>query len=315
MTEVPLDARARLLVKSLTPPLLWEALKAGKARVVRTANDPVAEPEPPPPPAAEPPPEWEYVPEGWSRAAADERVKGWDVEAIAQAYRAKWPSYIEALRGPGPLGVYHEVVAGEAVDALDHGAHTMLVSYAYVLALTAGGKQRVSILDWGGGSGHYLPLSRAVLPGVEIDYTCKDVPALVALGRELFPEACFLEDDDEALLRTYDLVLVSGSLQYSEGWPAALARLGEAAGSYLYVTRLPVALAAPSFVVLQRAYAYGYDTEYLGWVVNREELLREAAAARLELVREFLLQAWFTAPGAPEQPVEHRGFLFRRACT
>jgi len=315
VSEVPLDARVRLLVKSLTPPLLWGVLKSARARGVRSANEVEPAPEPSPPPVAEPPPEWEYVPEGWSRAATDERVKGWDVDAIAEAYRAKWPSYLEALRGPGPLGVYHEVVAGETVASLDHGAHTMLVSYAYVLALTAREKQRVSILDWGGGSGHYLPLSRAVLPDVEIDYSCKDVPALVSLGRELFPEARFLEDDDEALSRPYDLVLASGSLQYSESWPDTLARLGEAAGSYLYVTRLPVALEEPSFVVLQRAYAYGYDTEYLGWVVNREELLREAAAARLELVREFLLQAWFTARGAPEQPVEHRGFLFRRIRT
>ena len=46
------------------------------------------------------------------------------------------------------------------------------------------------------------------------------------------------------------------------------------AGSY--VTRLPIALDAPSFVVLQRAGAYGYETEYLGWVVNRDELLDAA---------------------------------------
>jgi hypothetical protein len=49
---------------------------------------------------------------------------------------------------------------------------------------------------------------------------------------------------------------------------------------------------------------------YLGWVVNRDELLDTAAGAGLELVREVLLPAWLSAEGAPESPIEHRGFLF-----
>jgi putative methyltransferase (TIGR04325 family) len=304
-------ARVRLLVRSLTPPVLWNALKGLKDRRARPAATSTGEPDIEAPPEAEPePPEWEYVPEGWARAS-DPSVKGWNVDAIVEAYRAKWPSYVRALEGPRPLGVYHEVVAGEGVWTEDESAHNMLVSFAYVLALAAHRKERVSLLDWGGGIGHYYVLARAVLPSVEIEYASKDVSKLAAYGRELFPEARFY-DDDSCLERRYDLVLVSGSLQYSKDWPATLARLADAADGYLYVTRLPVAFRAPSFVVLQRAYAYGYDTEYLGWVVNRDELLREAERAGLELVREFLLAARFAADGAPESPVGHRGFLFRR---
>jgi putative methyltransferase (TIGR04325 family) len=312
----PLAARVRLLVKQLVPPILWAALKAAKDRL-----RPRPEPAPEPAPAAEPeaapepeaPPEWEYVPEGWERARRDADVKGWDVDAVVEANRAKWPAYLEALQGPSPLGVYHEAVAGDRVDVHDHSAHNMLVSYAYVLALAAHGSSRVSVLDWGGGAGHYEVLSRAVLPpGVELDYHCKDVPKLAALGRELLPHATF-HDDDSCLERTYDLVFASGSLQYSEDWAHDLARLGGAASRYLYVTRLPVALRSDSFVVLQRAYAYGYDTEYLGWVVSRTDLLARAGEAGLSLVRELLLEARFSAAGAPEGPVEHRGFLFRPA--
>jgi putative methyltransferase (TIGR04325 family) len=320
----PLAARVRPAVKQVTPPILWQALKALKDRLrgrpdaPAAAPEPAAEPVPPeaaPEAAAEPTPpeslpEWEYVPEGWERRR-DPRVKGWDVAAVAEANRAKWPAYLEALRGGAPLAVYHESVAADAVDVHDHAAHNMLVSFAYVLLLAAHGSERVSVLDWGGGAGHYYVLSRAVLPpGVELDYHCKDVPALTALGRELLPEATF-HDDDACLGRAYDLVLASGSLQYSEDWPGDLARLGAAAGRYLYVTRLPVAQRSESFVVLQRAYAYGYDTEYLGWVVNRDDLLARAEAAQLRLVREFLLAAWFSAAGAPEEAVEHRGFLFQ----
>ena len=178
------------------------------------------------------------------------------------------------------------------------------------LALAAGGRETVSVLDWGGGIGHYLLVSRAVLPDAQIDYHCKDVPKLAALGRELFPEARFVSDES-CLDRTYDVVLASGSLQYSEEWPETIGKLARATGRYLFVTRLPVARTAPSFVVVQRPYAYGYDTEYLGWVVNRDELVRAAAGAGHELVREFLLESWLSAEGAPESPVEHRGFLFR----
>ncbi len=117
-------------------------------------------------------------------------------------------------------------------------------------------------------------------------------------------------------------MLASSSLQYARDWRSALATLARATGAFLLATRVPVALHARSFVVLQRAHRYGYETEYLGWVLNRDELLVAARAAGLELRREFLLPAWLSAAGAPEAPVEHRGFLFglgigapRQRCT
>jgi putative methyltransferase (TIGR04325 family) len=314
MTGTPRLARTRLFVKSLTPPLLWNALKAAKDRALSGRRAPAAPSEQPAATVvadqaveAPPPAEWEYVPEGWAR-----RVKGWDVDAVADAYAAKWPSYLEALAGPGPLGINHEVPAGEAVDRFDRGAHNTIVSYAYVAAVAARGRERLSILDWGGGLGHYEPLTRALLPSVELEFYCKEVPALVERGRELLPHVTFYADRS-CLERRYDLVLASGSLQYGEDWSTLLGDLAGAAADLLFVTRLPVALEAPSFVVLQRAHRYGYDTEYLGWVVNRDDLLTAAPGSGLTLVREFLLSAWFSAPGAPEAPVEHRGYLFRRA--
>lgn len=296
-------------VWALTPPLLLPLVRRLTRRVGLVAT---AQPRPAAPPAEtaprvqaeREPAEWEYVPEGFAREA-----KGWNVEAISDAYREKWPSYLAAIEGAKSLGVYHEVVSGERVTAQDHSAHNMLVSYAYVLALAARMRERISVLDWGGGIGHYLPLSRRLVPGLEIDYHCKDVPVLVEHGRELFPEASFY-DDDSYLERRYDLVLVSGALQYVADWTGLLTALAGTTDGLLYVTRTPVALRSASFVVLQRAHAYGYDTEYLGWVINRDELLSAAARAGAELVREFLLSSWFSAAGAPEAPVAHRGFLF-----
>jgi putative methyltransferase (TIGR04325 family) len=265
---------------------------------------------PPPEPAVEPepaePPEWEYVPEGWARPAG-----GWDVEPIARAYRSKWPAFLAAVEGPGTLGVNHEAPEGEPVPRDDRTAEHTILAFGYVLALAARSRERVSVLDWGGGPGHYAVLAEALVEGIELDYHSCDVPPVAALGRELLPQHTF-HDGDDWMAGRYDLVLASGSLQYGVDWRAALSALAAATGDYLYVTRLPIAHEAESFVVLQRAHRYGYETEYLGWVVNRAELLEHARATGLRLVREIMLPAWLSADGAPEAPVEHRGFLFRR---
>jgi putative methyltransferase (TIGR04325 family) len=184
----------------------------------------------------------------------------------------------------------------------------MLVSFAYVLAVAARGRERISVLDWGGALGHYHALARSVLPQLELDYHVKETPAVCAQGRQVQPEVSFHEDDS-CLDRRYDLVMASASLHYEPDWRRLVGRLAAAAERYVYLARVPVALEADSFVVLQRAYAYGYETEYLGWVVNRAELLDAADA---HLAREFLVDAWFSAAGAPEDPVGHRSFLFNR---
>jgi putative methyltransferase (TIGR04325 family) len=305
--RIPPFVRATLIVKGLVPPYLWAVLKALRARVrprpqPRPApRQPAPEPEPAPAPT---PPEWEYIPEGWSRQAG-----GWDVEAVAQAYREKWPSFLEAVAGPGPLGVAHEVPAGVKVPRDDIDMQQTVLAFGYALALAARGGDSVSMLDWGGGPGHYAVLARALVPEIELEYWSKDVPVLAALGRELLPQEHFV-DDDSCLDRRYDLVLASGSLQYAENWQDMVARLAGATGRYLYITRLPTAIEGDSFVVMQRAHRYGYDTEYLGWVLNREALLAAASAAGLELEREFILPAWLSAPGGSEDPIGHRGFLF-----
>jgi putative methyltransferase (TIGR04325 family) len=307
MTRLPLSTRIRLAVKAVTPPIVWSALKALKDRRRPPVREAARPPEPVPADAA-PPPEWEYVPEGWARGAP-----GWDVEAIARAYREKWPSFLAAVTGAGPLGVDHEVPAGTPVPRDDRDAQFHVLAFAYALALAAAGKRQVSMLDWGGGPGHYAVLGEALLPpGVELDYTSRDLAALVALGGELLPQHTFAADDSP-LDRRYDLVVASSSLQYHERWQETLARLAAVADDYLLVTRVPVALRSRSFVVLQRAYAYGYETEYLGWVIDRDELVEVARAAGAELQRELVLPALLSADGAPEAPVEHRGFLFRRS--
>lgn len=305
MRRVPERVDLRWILKALTPPIVVIAVKGILRRLGLLGRPATAEA---PPAASEPQlPEFELVPEGWSR-----QVPGWDGGTVAEAYLAKWPEWVAALEGPGPLGVYHEARAGDRLRRDDMASHNMLVSFAYVLARAAHGRDAVSVLDWGGGLGHYAVVARAVLPEVTLDWHCREVPSVAAAGAGVNRDVTF-HTDDACLERKYDLVLASSSLQYARDWHGRFRRLAGATSGFLLVTRLPIALDAPSFVVLQRAQGYGYATEYLGWVVSRDELLAEASAAGLGLERELLLDAWLQAAGAPEDPIGHRGFLFRPA--
>jgi len=250
--------------------------------------------------------EWEYVPEGWSAAHSDPRIKGWNVDSILNVYRAKWPVFVKQLEGTGPFGLAHESDLSTRTDPI---YHNILMSYAYALSLSSRLKNEISLLDWGGGIGHYYLISRALMPDLRIDYHCKDVPLLAEYGQKLFPQAHFYSDED-CLKRKYDFVLASTSLHYSRDWKAVLRKLIGAASTHVFITQLPIIHRADSFVMLQRPYRHGYDTEYLGWCLNREEFLREAAESGGKLIREFVTGLEVKIQGAPEVS-EFRGFLFQ----
>jgi putative methyltransferase (TIGR04325 family) len=252
--------------------------------------------------------EWEYVPEGWERESPDGAGDGWDVESVARMYAERWPAFIERLQGTGPLGATHVVATGDAIPREDLFSHNMAMVFAYALATGARMTDRLSVLDWGGALGHYHALARVLVPEVELDYHCKELPAVCQQGRRVSPGVTF-HDSDACLEQRYDLVLASGSIQYVEDWTELLARLAKAADHYLLITKVPVT-DAPSFVALQRAYEYGYDTEYLGWALNRAEIRAAAQRAALEPVREFFLSGTVDIPEAPGT-FHHGGFLFR----
>ena len=250
--------------------------------------------------------EWEALPEGWAYAESHAEVKGWNRPEIVDVYREKWSQFVELVSGTGPLGIAHE---STVVQNKDLASHNAMMAFAYVLAQAAHGKESLSLLDWGGGIGHYCLIAQATLPQVDIDYHCKDVPLLADYGTGLLPEQSFYSDES-CLDRGYDLVMASASMHYTEEWRQLLRRFVGACQGYVYITSLPIVREAASFVFVQRAYAYGYNTEYIGWCLNRDEFLAEAQLAGLDLVREFVVGHSPVIVGAPEQN-EYWGFLFR----
>lgn len=278
----------RKLIRGLTPPLLAKLVETLRVRW-------------------EARPEWEYIPEGWPYAQTHPEVKGWDVQAIVDVYRSKWPRFLQLIEGSAPLGVDHQSPLTANTNVTSHNLN---MTFAYVLALAAHRNGRIRMLDWGGGIGHYYLLARSLMPEVDIEYSCRDLPLLCSYGAELFPDQQFFADD-RWRSRSYDLVMSSGSLQFAEDWRKLLQGLCAVTQDLLYVTNLPIVRKSPSFVFIQRPYRRGYDTEYLGWCINEQELLQEIDAAGLTLRREFVLHIKPVIRGAPEQNT-YRGYLFQR---
>ena len=166
---------ARWWAKALTPPIVVIAVKSAARRLGLIAT--------PAPPDAQAPsatgdiPEWEHLPEGWRTDTT-----GWDDGTVADAYLAKWPEWVEALHGAAPLGINHEARANEPIGRDDLAAHNMLLSFAYVVARAAHDRTSLSVLDWGGGLGHYALVAQAALPGVELDWHCREVPSVARAG-------------------------------------------------------------------------------------------------------------------------------------
>jgi putative methyltransferase (TIGR04325 family) len=279
------------LLKDLIPPILFKAIRTGQERKAVFSDRP----------------EWEYLPEGWEAEGKDARIKGWNVEAVLEAYKAKWEGFLKTVEGTGPFGLSPEAVTG--VGSADLSYHNSVMIYGYCLALASRGKGAFSMLDWGGGIGHYFLIAKALLPNVRVEYHCKDVPVLANHGKTLLPEAHF-HVDESCLSRRYDFVMASTSLHYSREWEETLKKLAGATGMHLLVTGLPVVFHAPSFVFVQRPYQYGYNTEYVGWCLNRGEFLDCARSAGLTLDREFVVGYQPLIAGAPEQ-CQYRGYFFR----
>jgi putative methyltransferase (TIGR04325 family) len=248
-------------------------------------------------------PEWEYVSDTWP--PNDSRSTAWDDASAAEQLRANWPGYLKAVHSTDPLAVFPWYIKQPSL-----GAHNALMTYSYVLARAALGVKSICVLDWGGTFGHYAVVGRAMLPEVAINFTVKDRPGIVAMGRLLTQDVSFTASDEECFSGHYDLVIASNALQYSSDWKTALRKLIDAARRYLLVI-VPIVQHANHFVVLQRS---GWMPDTISWVFNHGKFVDQVKESKVLLVREFLVFDRQQIRNAPEMP-KMVGFLFCRPDT
>jgi putative methyltransferase (TIGR04325 family) len=249
--------------------------------------------------------EWEAVPDTertWNSHP------GWSHESIVMTYLGKWPSFLKSVEGTFPLGQSH---IGRSEMPADVAAHNTIITFGYALGRVAQGRAAVSILDWGGGLGHYYVYARTLFPDLVFNYVVKDVPGLCGAGASLLPEVTFMCEESEALSRSYDFVFASGSVQYARDFYALLGRLCDCASDWLMITRTPFVEKTDDFVVVHRPYMHGFMTEIPGWFINRTKMLDFVCGRGFGLIRQFLVAERVNPPNAPE-PAQYFGFLFRR---
>jgi putative methyltransferase (TIGR04325 family) len=163
------------------------------------------------------------------------------------------------------------------------------------------------VLDYGGGLCPLRIAARAILPQVELEFHCKEVPALARIGRILHPEVTW-HDDDSCLDQTFDLIIFGAVLQYVRDWASLLQRAARAARSHVYITNLSVVMNSQSYVAVQRV----RGASLLMLQINHRELMEAASAAGLRPTRQFPPQTHVPITGAPEQPT-YFSCLFERA--
>lgn len=253
-------------------------------------------------------PEWEMVA---NTDSVWNGTEGWNHASIAERQMEKWVAFIEDLQGSRPLGRSHEAAPDAPTDV---SAHNTIMTFGYAVGRVGSevGKDRqTSILDWGGGIGHYYQYARTLFPDLAIDYVIKDLDVLCRAGRTASSGAQFLSDEAEALGRRYDMVFASSALHYSRDFYSALDRLLKVSDRYFMITRTPFVQKSNDFVVVQRPHRYGYITEYAGWFLNQDKFLSHAREKGFEADREFLLAERPYVPNATEQ-CEYKGFLLKR---
>lgn len=249
--------------------------------------------------------EWAFNSEGWGEE--DDTIGGWErADAIAGVMEKNWTPFVESIQAPNSLLRSNEAVADSGEDI---GFHNTVMTFGYVVSRTLCKSSEISILDWGGGVGHYFLIGKSLFPESKMAYTCVDTPVMCQLGKHRLPSVRFLPNLDNIADERYDLVMASSSLHYVQDWREVFRGLAKMSCHYVYITRTPFVKKHPSFVVVQRPYQYGYETEYKGWCINTSEFLRIAKDLGLILEREFLVAECIDFSGIPEK-AEYRGFLF-----
>ncbi len=248
----------------------------------------------------------EFAPAGWKTKLNRQGQSGWNQASVIAAEVTKWDEFCRNLELGGPLGFSNK--HSDLSVVRDASFHNLHLTFGYVVALASIRKAEASVLEWGGGIGHYYVIAKALLPDVIFDYHIKEVPAMAEVGKILSPDVHW-HADDACLRREYDLVMVNGSLQYIESWAKLLSDLARCVshGGYFLLTRLPVVETVKGFVAVQRA----YGAEMLHQQLNRTEVLRAVESTGLHFVRELVVGDRPNILGAPQQ-CELKGWLFRR---
>jgi putative methyltransferase (TIGR04325 family) len=263
---------AKLVLKSWLPPVLWNAGKSMKRRVLRSDG-------------------FEYAPDGWSTSLGNHIEDYWT--PVANEERQAFEQLI-------PCAESRSANRTAQVTQIEH------LAYAYVLGLAGRGKTAIRVLDYGGNLGQYLFIGRALMPDLGVDFHCKELPSVADIGLSLNPSVTW-HVNDACLEESYDLVMFSSSLQYVRDWKCTLRQAANAAGAFLFLSDVPIVRSVNTFMATQRS----HNLTNLQHILNCDEIVLCVGGSGLRMVGQFEMREHPEIAKAPERP-QRQGFLFER---
>lgn len=172
-----------------------------------------------------------------------------------------------------------------------------------VLAALALVPQRpLSVLDLGGAAGGYYHLLR---PFMSLHWTVLETPAMVAANRHRATDELAFIDSVADVAPAYDLVLMSGVLQYLDEPHATFERVS-ALAPFTLVNRLPLIDAPRDRLTVQRVHPSVYRGSYPAWFFARERFMTTVTR------RHDVAMRWKVPQDTPlldGKPVEYEGML------
>lgn len=273
------------ILKSVTPPVIWRLLKYARRKATRSVDC------------------LTYAPHGWAtklpKSTGNEDAWAQYFPYALEDDRRECESAIRRFRDGQPLLI-------EQNNSADAAQYVVNMPCVYVLALTARLGPALRILDYGGNLATLYWIGKTLLPGVELEYHCRELASVAEEGRKISPEVIWHTDDD-CFAERYDVVMFTSVLQYIQNWQDLLRRAAPAVGTYLFLSHVPTVEHVPSYVAMQRA----KGMTLLHQQLNRADVLAIVQSTGLRLVREFVMREHEPIENAPEQP-SHRGWLFER---
>jgi hypothetical protein len=146
---------------------------------------------------------------------------------------------------------------------------------------------------------------------VKLNYYCYDFQVFFNYGKILNPTYNYFSNEDEYQDHKFDLVRAISSIWYEQDWRVGVDKVCKFETDYLYITRMMFIEEKPSYVAVQRPKSMGYDTEYLFWIVNKNDFFSYLSKKNFDLIREFEFGDVPPIFKAPEQGTM-KGLLFQR---
>jgi putative methyltransferase (TIGR04325 family) len=218
----------------------------------------------------------------WEEAEA--LSNGWDSDIIT---KKKFQAAIKVRDGLSEFEqdsiMYDKIIYSETI-------------LAFLILHMSRHKNKISIIDFGGGLGTNYFQNRKILGGLyntSVSWNIVELPLLSELGREHFANSqlTFFSDIGDAIRAVRDVadsVLFSGSLQYIPEPFALLDQVIDRGGKLLAFDRLVVSPTENHAVFVHVPHPeYYYPATYPSWCFSKELFIRNLAARGFQLVEHF----------------------------